>query len=266
MQKRISEEQILESILKWSNYLIESGEMSEEEVKALLGEGLVKRFGKAIKDTAKAGAEFVGNSFKHVFGDIGHFMHDMVLANKGIAKLLKCISALKSKVKNLEDVKLVVLVERTVYPIYELDIPGKFSKALILSINPDKSGTVNGAITLGNLMSIMQSKKVKNLSSWVEGVVIGVEKGAEKTLDEASKKPSANPSKKPSKKSSTKPSTIDTTIGELKSVETESGDKYDLAANKLIDVVTNGKDIIAFKFDITEDTKKARKAKDELFT
>lgn len=263
---RKSEKQLLHSILRWSNYLLETGQMSEVEVEKLLGEGLVKRLGHALKTGAKATAGYVGNSFKHVFGDIGKFMHDMVLANKGIAKLLKCISALKPKVKNLEDVKLVVLVERTVYPIYELDIPGKFSKALILSINPDKSGTVNGAITLGNLMSIMQAKKVKNLSSWVEGVVIGVEKGAEKTLDEASKKPSKKPAKKPSTKSSTKSTTIDTTIDELKSVETESGDKYDLAANKLIDVVTNGKDIIAFKFDVTEDTKKARKAKDELFT
>lgn len=250
MQKRISEEQILESILKWSNYLIESGEMSEEEVKALLGEGLVKRFGKAIKDTAKAGAEFVGNSFKHVFGDIGHFMHDMVLANKGIAKLIKCIGSLKGKVKNIGNVKLVALLEGKVYPIHDLAIPDKFKKVLVLAVNPAVNGTLDGAVTIRSLQDTIKGVGAKNLSSWVDGVVIGTEAGG---LDETKKK------------SSEKPTSIKLDAENL-GIKTTDGESYVLATNKLLDVVTNGKDIIAFKFDVTEETKKARKEDDDLLT
>ena len=250
MQKRISEEQILESILKWSNYLIESGEMSEEEVKALLGEGLVKRFGKAIKDTAKAGASFVGNSFKHVFGDIGHFMHDMVLANKGIAKLIKCIGSLKGKVKNIGNVKLVALLEGKVYPIYDLAIPDKFKKVLVLAVNPAVNGTLDGAVTIRSLQDTIKGVGAKNLSSWVDGVVIGTEAGS---LDESKKK------------SPEKPTSIKLDAENL-GIKTTDGESYVLATNKLLDVVTNGKDIIAFKFDVTEETKKARKEDDDLLT
>lgn len=253
MQKRISEEQILESILKWSNYLIESGEMSEEEVKALLGEGLVKRFGKAIKDKAKAGVGFVGNSFKHVFGDIGHFMHDMVLANKGIAKLIKCIGSLKGKVKNIGNVKLVALLEGKVYPIHDLAIPDKFKKVLVLAVNPAVNGTLDGAVTIRSLQDTIKGVGAKNLSSWVDGVVIGTEAGG---LDESSKS---------KKKSPEKPTSIKLDAENL-GIKTTDGESYVLATNKLLDVVTNGKDIIAFKFDVTEETKKARKEDDDLLT
>ena len=255
MQKRISEEQILESILKWSNYLIESGEMSEEEVKALLGEGLVKRFGQAIKNTAKAGVGFVGNSFKHVFGDIGKFMHDMVLANKGIAKLIKCIGSLKGKVKNIGNVKLVALLEGKVYPIHDLAIPDKFKKVLVLAVNPAVNGTLDGAMTIRSLQDTIKGVGAKNLSSWVDGVVLGTEAGG---LDESSKS-------KSKKKSPTKPTSIKLDAENL-GIKTTDGESYVLATNKLLDVVTNGKDIIAFKFDVTEETKKARKEDDDLLT
>ena len=270
MQKEISEDQILKSILKWSDYLVESGEMSREDVNQLLGEGLVKRLGQSIADTVKGGAEFVGNSFKHVFGDIGKFMHDMVLANKGVEKLLKCINALKSKVgeEKIEDAKLVAMIENKVYPIYEIDVPGKWSKALVLAVDPTKFGTVDGAVTLGDLANIMEQKKIKNLSSWVEGVMIGVEPGKDGAkLDEGKAKPQKkqSSSKNLQQTKSDKPkSDIDT--NSFEPIDSESGNKYTPATNQLIDVRHNGKDVIAFVFDVTEETKKKKKTRNDLFT
>ena len=93
------------------------------------------------------------------------------------------------------------------------------------------------------------------MSSWVDGVVLGTEAGG---LDESSKS-------KSKKKSPTKPTSIKLDAENL-GIKTTDGESYVLATNKLLDVVTNGKDIIAFKFDVTEETKKARKEDDDLLT
>ena len=162
---------------------------------------------------------------------------------------------MKDSVKDIDTTRLLVLLDGKIYPIKDFDIPGKWSKALVLVIDKSPSSNLKEAVTIRQLKDAIKESKAKNLTSWVDGVVLGTPKG--ETLAESS-------SKKPVDKDTATGADFDPANLSVKGI---SGTPYDLATNKLLKVTfSTDKNAIAFVFDIREKTKAERKADDDLLS
>lgn len=163
---------------------------------------------------------------------------------------------MKDVIKDIDTTRLIVILDGKLYPIKNFDIPGKWSKALVLVVGKSPSSNLKKAVTIRQLKDAIKNCKAKNLTSWVDGVVLGTPKDA--TLAEGKN------SKKTEDKDQATAANFDSENLSIKGI---SGTPYTLATNKLLKVVcSSDKNAIAFMFDVTEKTKKARKEDDDLLT
>jgi len=257
MEKRPTKSQIEESLAKWANYLIESGEATFEEVEASIGEGLLKSLGSKIKD----GLASAGSAVKDAVAGAGEKIHDAFLKNKGVAMFLDKVKEAKEKVDDVDALKLVAIIGGAQYPIVDLSIPKKFKKTLVLNINPENKDFKN-SITIGTLKEAIKAAGIKKMSAGIDGIVCGQAQPAavaeaEEDLEEAAKKKAAAPKK------------VEPDVPNFKEepVETTSGDKIQIAdENKLLGVKFDGKAFIAFEFDKSKEVKAAEKAEDDILS
>ena len=87
MAKKYKKDEILQSISKWANYLIESKQMSTTEVKAFLGEGLLKTLGSKISGAVTGAVDGAKNAVKAA----GEAIHDAFLKTDDVKKFLECL-------------------------------------------------------------------------------------------------------------------------------------------------------------------------------
>lgn len=251
MAKKYKKEEILESISKWANYLIESKQMSETEVKAFLGEGLLKSLGSKISGAVKAGAEGLGNAVKAA----GTAIHDAFLKNDGVKKFLACLK--EAGDKDINALKMTAIIGGVNYPVLDLSIPKKFKKVLVLNINPEVKDFKN-TLTVGTLREAIKAAGIKKMSAGIDGIVCGTQAPAE--VNEAT-------TKKTTKKAAEKKQPVDGPNFNETPVQSTSGENILIAdKNKLLDVKYDGKEFIGFVFDKSKEVKKAEAADEEIFS
>ena len=254
MAKKYKKEEILESISKWANYLIESKQMSETEVKEFLGEGLLKTLGSNISRAVKAGAEGLGNAVKAT----GEAIHDTFLKNDGVKKFLECLK--KAGDKDINALKMTAIIGGVNYPVLDLSIPKKFKKVLVLNINPEVKDFKN-TLTVGTLREAIKAAGIKKMSAGIDGIVCGTQATTEVNEATAKKAPAK------SKKAAEKKQPADGPNFNETPVQTTSGENILIAdKNKLLDVKYDGKEFIGFMFDKSKEVKKAEAADDEIFS
>jgi len=254
MAKKYKKEEILESISKWANYLIESKQMTKAEVKDFLGEGLLKSLGSKISGAIKSGAEGLGNLAKST----GEAIHDVFLKNDGVKKFLECLKAAGDV--DINKLKMTAIIGGVNYPILDIDIPKQYKKVLVLNINPEIKDFKN-TLTVGALKEVIKAAGIKKMSAGIDGIVCGTQ--VSDKVNEASAKKS---SKKAGPEKANEPPKNGPKFNETP-VQTTSGDKILIAdKNKLLDVKYDGKQFIGFVFDKSKEVKKAEAADDEIFT
>ena len=246
MLKKYKKEEILESISKLANYLIETKQMSELEVKDFLGEGLLKSLGAKIANAAKSAKDGVVNAVKNA----GEAIHDAFLKNDGVKKFLECLK--EAGDKDINALKMTAIIGGVNYPVLDLSIPKKFKKVLVLNINPEVKDFKN-TLTVGALREAIKAAGIKKMSAGIDGIVCGTQAPAE--VNEATAKKAAE--KKPADGPNFNETPVQTTSGENILI----ADK-----NKLLDVKYDGKEFIGFMFDKSKEVKKAEAADDEIFT
>ena len=87
-KSKYTENQIVESIVHWSTYMLENGMTTEEELKGLLNEGLFKRAVAGAKSAIKKTKEAISNVKKAT----KETLHDIFLPNDGVEKMLVAMS------------------------------------------------------------------------------------------------------------------------------------------------------------------------------
>lgn len=241
MTKRYKKAEILESISKWANYLVESKQMTREEVKKYLGEGLLKTLGSRITGAVKAAKEGVSNTVKAA----GEAIHDTFLKNDGVKKFLGCLK--KADKTDINTLKMAAIIGGVNYPVLDISIPKKFKKILVLNINPEVKD-FNNTMTIGALREVIKAAGIKKMSAGIDGIVCGTQTSAD--VNEAT---TAKPVEGPNFNNTP--------------VQTTSGENILIAdRNKLLDVKYDGKQFIGFVFDKSKEVKKIEAAADEIFS
>ena len=253
MLKKYKKEEILESISKWANYLIESKQMTEAEVKDFLGEGLLKSLGSKIANAAKSAKDGMVNAVKNA----GEAIHDVFLKNDGVKKFLECLK--EAGDKDINALKMTAIIGGVNYPVLDLSIPKKFKKVLVLNINPEVKDFKN-TLTVGALREAIKAAGIKKMSAGIDGIVCGTQAPAE--VNEATTKKASTQGKKAAEKKPADGPNFNETP-----VQSTSGENILIAdKNKLLDVKYDGKEFIGFVFDKSKEVKKAEAADDEIFT
>lgn len=253
MKKKYKKEEILSRISEWTNYLIETKQMSRSEVKNFLGEGLLKTLGSKISGAVKAGAEGIGNAVKAA----GEAIHDVFLKNDGVKKFLECLK--EAGEKDINSLKMTAIIGGVNYPILDLSIPKKFKKVLVLNINPAVKDFKN-TLTVGALREAIKAAGIKKMSAGIDGIVCGTQAPAE--VNEATTKKAPAKSKKAAEKKPTEGLNFNETP-----VQSTSGENILIAdKNKLLDVKYDGKQFIGFVFDKSKEVKKAEAADNDIFS
>lgn len=251
MASKYTKDQILESIKKWGDYLVETKQMTRKEVDDFLGEGLLKKYASKISSGIK-------NAGKAVAGGIGNaatFIHDSFLKNDGVKKFIQCLKSAKDSGKNIGDAILVAQIDGKLYPILDVDIPKKFKKVLVMMINPAAGLKYTNGIKVSVLKQTLREAGIKKMSAEIDGIIAG-------TIVDSS----VNEGGKPS--SSSTNLSQEESISFSPPVAAESGSQICIAdQNKLLNVAYRSKEnCIGFVFDKSKAVKKQEAADDEILS
>ena len=166
MKKQYTKKQIEESIKHWANYLLESEMATEEEVKDILGEGLMRRIGHGIKNAIKKTKEVA-----HDINWLPQKMWDKVFkSNEGVKMMLDTMDRI---IKNgkiaLENVNIFASVPGKVYPIVGFSLI-KHKTVLLLFV--DRENTSAKPKTLGDLRKFLDDADVNNIVAAIDSIRI----------------------------------------------------------------------------------------------
>lgn len=253
-KQQYAKEQILDSLAKWTNVMLESGNATVKEVEDLLGEGLLKSLGSKIK----SGLEAAGGAVKDAVSSAGEAIHDTFLKNAGVKKFLDSLKAAGDA--DINSLKMVAVIGSEKYPVIDVDIPKKFKKVLVLSINPSVKD-LSKCLTVATLREAIKAAGIKKMSASIDGIVCGAAQAAVDQVAEATDKKSAG------KKAGAAPQDPNVPLFAAEPVQTQSGETIKIAdKNKLLDVKYDKAGFIGFIFDKSKDVKKAEKAEEEIFS
>lgn len=133
--------------------MLESGAVSEAELRKIIGEGLLKRALGAVGSGLR--------KFKGWCGDVvaatKEGLHDILLPNKGAKVLYDALCKLANAGKKLDDVKIFVTVNGETFPVLKFALHKK--KNLYFFMNHDKKSAP--ARTLKDLSEFIQKKLPK---------------------------------------------------------------------------------------------------------
>lgn len=172
MAKNYKKDEILESISRWTNYLLKTKQMTESEVREFLGEGLLKTLGSKIASAAKSTVQGV----KDAASAAREAIHDAFLTNDGVKKFLECLK--KAGDADINSLKLAAIIDGINYPVLDIDIPKKFKKTMVLLINPGVKD-FKGTLTVGALRETIKAAGIKKMSASIDGIVCGTQAAAE---------------------------------------------------------------------------------------
>lgn len=154
MNNNYTNKDIEDQICKWSMYLLESGQVSEQELCQIIGEGLFKRAMGAM-----------GRGFRKVKGWMGDIvaatkegLHDFFVPNKGAKELHSVLVKLTDAGKKLDDVKLYATINDNTYPVLKFALHNK--KNLFFCINSEKKDA--------------QPRTIKDLSEFIQKKISGI--------------------------------------------------------------------------------------------
>lgn len=258
-KQQYSKDQILDSLAKWTNVMLESGNATMKEVEDLLGEGLLKSLGSKIK----SGLEAAGGAVKDAVSGAGEAIHDAFLKNAGVKKFLESLKAAGDA--DINALKMVAVIGSEKYPVVDVDIPKKFKKTLVLSINPEVKD-LSKCLTVAALREAIKAAGIKKMSASIDGIVCGAAQAAVDQVAEATAKKPAD-KKAAGKKAGAAPQDPNVPTFAAEPVPTQSGETIKIAdKNKLLDVKYDKAGFIGFMFDKSKDVKKAEKAEEEIFS
>lgn len=219
MNKEYTKKQLVESMVKWSIYMLEKGMITESEAKELLGEGLFKRAMGAIK----RGVNKVKDTYTKTKEATKQALHDMFKPNEGVKKMLVAMQSIvkDGKVK-LDGVKIFATLGDKVLPVKEFAMKGK--RALLLLVDRDDASAKPKTLDeLRNyLHDVLGKAKVKDA---IQGIYCAE---APKAMLAESKLTDYLADKKLSKEDALKPETLK----ELKKLTKQNDEKTKAAVEK----------------------------------
>ena len=174
---KYTKEQIEESIVNWSSYMLKNNLATEDEVKDMLNEGLFRRAVDAVKRFGARAEEIA-----HAINWAPQKIYDIICKkNAGVEKLIEAMEKMRKNGATFDGIKMYAVLGAETYPILRFAVINHKS-TLVLIV--DKTAKNTNPLTLNDLKDFLVSNKIR-LTTFIDSIVCAEQKNAEKMIAES---------------------------------------------------------------------------------